>query len=214
MSGAFATVAVMSLALRQPNRLFVALDLPDDLRDALAGIADAVATRYGGRAVPRDNLHGTIAFLGDVDPVRAPALEEALDEAAGPPLRVRLGSLVARPSAGRARLVAVELEDVSGDLAERWGRIARAFAVAAGIPADERVWPHVTLARFRRPARVDVRGEWYRSNERMFDIRTVTLYDSHRTHRGPPRYEAVAAVALSDVTPPRPAATPTSGPSG
>jgi 2'-5' RNA ligase len=209
MSAAFATVGVMSVVLRQPNRLFVALDPPDDLRDTLARIADSVAAGSGGRAVSRENLHGTIVFLGDVDPARAPALEKALDAAAGPPLRVRLGSLVARPSAGRARLVAVELEDVSGDLADRWGRIAREFAAAAGIPADERVWPHVTLARFRRPTRVDVREGWYGSDERMFDIRTVTLYDSHRAHRGPPRYEAVAAVALSDAAP-----APASGPPG
>lgn len=188
----------MTLTLRQPNRLFVALDPADDLREALAAAAAAVADRHGGRMVPRENLHLTVAFLGDVDPVRAPGIHEALDASAGPALRVRLGTMVARPSPSRARLVALTLDDAAGDLVPRLAGMARRFRTAAGLEPGERVWPHVTLARFARPPLRDVRGEWYRSSERMFDLRKITVYDSHRPHRGPPRYAALATVCLSD----------------
>ena len=187
----------MTLTLRSPNRLFVALDLPDDLRDALARTGAEIAARHGGRAVPAESLHATVAFLGDVPPGMAAALEDALLAARGPALRVRLGPLVARPSAGRARLVAVTLEDAGGDLVERWVRLAAAVASATGIAGEDRVWPHVTLVRFRRPGRVDIRGEWYPGDERTFALGQMALYDSHRDDRGPPRYEPLVVVRLA-----------------
>ncbi|TDB01216.1 RNA 2',3'-cyclic phosphodiesterase [Halomonas marinisediminis] len=57
-------------------RLFLALEPPDDLRERLATLADLAQTHCGGRRVPDASLHLTLAFLGEVDEARLPALVE------------------------------------------------------------------------------------------------------------------------------------------
>ncbi|MEW6581832.1 MAG: RNA 2',3'-cyclic phosphodiesterase [Actinomycetota bacterium] len=181
-------------APRHRDRLFVAFDLPGALRDELARAGRDLAARCGGRAVPAQNLHATVAFLGDVPAARVPDVAEALAAGDGPPAPVCVGALRARPSASRARLVTVDLDDPYGALAARWAPLAQAVRAAAGLDADPRPpWPHVTVVRLRRPARVDVRTGWY-APEQMFDLSRVTLYRSHLSHEGAPRYEPLAAV--------------------
>ena len=182
------------------DRLFVAFDLADGLRRLLAEAGRRIAETAGGSGVPAENLHATVVFLGDLAEDRLPGVAGALSAAEGPAVRVAAGACRARPSASRARLVAVELADPSGALAERWRRLAEAVRRAAGMPRDDRApWPHVTVARLRRPARVDVRGDWY-SPEQMFDLPSATLYRSHLSRRGGPRYEALAAVRVGAAT--------------
>jgi 2'-5' RNA ligase len=58
-------------------RLFFALWPDEAARAALAARSKEVALRCGGRPVPAANLHLTLAFLGEVDPGRVPALHRA-----------------------------------------------------------------------------------------------------------------------------------------
>ncbi len=57
-------------------RLFLALVPPPGLRERLGELADAAQARCGGRRVPDENLHLTLAFLGEVEETRAKALAE------------------------------------------------------------------------------------------------------------------------------------------
>ena len=56
-------------------RLFVALDMPWDLQDRLAGLATGI---MGARWVPRENLHLTLRFIGEVPNWRAEEVDLAL----------------------------------------------------------------------------------------------------------------------------------------
>jgi len=184
-------VQVVDAALRPRNRLFAALDLPEGLRGELASRAAALADALGGRAVPAANLHLTLAFLGNVPPERGSAVVEALREAlpALPgPLRVRLGPLTPRPSRGRARLLAADLVEPTGELEALGLRVQHALA-ALGFAVDvrERFWAHVTVVRFSKPVAAG-RQAWP-EDERQFDVSRATLYDSLLSPGGPPRYE-------------------------
>lgn len=57
-------------------RLFLALVPPPALRERLGALADIAHARCGGRRVPDANLHLTLAFLGEVEEVRAEALAD------------------------------------------------------------------------------------------------------------------------------------------
>ena len=184
------------LQIDERNRLFVALELPDDLREHAAVAASAISGYPETRVVPAANLHVTLQFLGRIRPAQAPDLLAALDDAFhGPVVRVRAGDVVPRPSPGRARLVALGLEDVDGGLTILAKRIHRAIAIALGGTASNGpVWPHITIARFRRPERVR-RSPTTRS-ERVFDIVRVALYDSDIAPGRSPKYHELLGTTL------------------
>ena len=56
-------------------RLFVALDLPFDLRERLTGLATGLP---GARWLPPENFHLTLRFLGEMPSHRAEELDGAL----------------------------------------------------------------------------------------------------------------------------------------
>lgn len=136
---------------RDRLRLFCALTLPDGVLDRLCRwqreelVCDA-------RAVPREHLHVTLAFLGgrpaeEVEPIARELREAAA--ASGPiELAVRryretrsVGMLVLDDRGGHATALA---EDLHRRL-ERLGVYER----------EKRPWlPHVTVLRFRRPPRL------------------------------------------------------------
>jgi RNA 2',3'-cyclic 3'-phosphodiesterase len=187
----------MALPLRPGNRLFAALDLPEDVRARLAATGARVAGELGGRAVGAERLHLTLHFLGRVPPECGPDLVRALRVscAASRPLRMRLGALVGRPSRGRARLCARELRPEGDGLGALHGALGEALAEALGRPIERaRLWPHVTLVRFRTPVRLATAVE--AEDERPFDVGRAALYDSVQSPGAPPRYEPVVTADL------------------
>jgi 2'-5' RNA ligase len=184
------------VTLTPDRRLFVALALSDALRSHVAQLSASALAHTAATMVPAANLHVTLQFLGNV----APAAEQDLmasiaDVLCGPAVRVRVGELVPRPSAGRARLVALELEDVDGALTVLAKRIHRATANALGGAVSNRpLWPHITVARFRRPERV--RRSPATRSEHVFDIARVALYHSDIAPGRAPRYHELLGVTL------------------
>jgi 2'-5' RNA ligase len=139
-------------------RLFVALELPGEVRLALARYRDSVAVAEPAavwRPVSAASLHVTLAFLGhrpeeDVEPVAA--VLAGLPSWPAPEL-VLGGALLLPPR--RARVLAVALADRSGDrLARLQAEVAGALAAAGLLVPESRAFlPHVTVARLRAGAR-------------------------------------------------------------
>jgi 2'-5' RNA ligase len=134
---------------RDRLRLFCALRLPDE---KISDLVSWQGRELGGRLVPPENLHVTLAFLGgrpaaELQPI-ARELREAAAAAERPVLRLRgyretrsVGMLVFDDEDGRATRFA---EDVHGRL-ERLGVYRR----------ERRPWlPHVTVLRFREQPRL------------------------------------------------------------
>ena len=124
------------------SRLFFALWPDADCGDRLRALGEALAPRVGGRPVPRENIHLTLAFLGDLDEERAAlaASVRVTGEAFALSLD-RLGSFrKARVAwAGTAR-PPPRLMDLESRLAETFRGL--------GFALEERPFaPHVTLRR-------------------------------------------------------------------
>jgi 2'-5' RNA ligase len=124
-------------------RLFVALDLPWDLRAQLAGLSIGL---QGVRWVAPENYHITLRFIGEMPGHKAEEIDLAL---AG--LRARGFSL---------ELAGVGTMEKAGRVTALWAGIARNPSLdhlrvkvdtalqRIGIPAERRRFlPHVTLAR-------------------------------------------------------------------
>jgi 2'-5' RNA ligase len=173
-------------------RLFVALDLPEPARAALARFRDAAADPAVWRPLPETSFHVTLAFLGHreaADVERAGAVLRELPAHAAPELA--FGDALLLPPR-RARVVAVALADPGGALAALQADVSAALA-AAGLYEPERrpFRAHVTVARLRPGARAPRRLE--PAPERLgFTSGPVTLYRS-RIGRGGAVYEPLFA---------------------
>jgi 2'-5' RNA ligase len=133
-------------------RLFVALNLPDDLRQAVhaatAPLRDAAPREVGW--VRADALHLTLKFLGDVEPARTGAIVDALREVAARHLatRVTLAGIGAFPALARPRVVWVGVE--ATPRLELLQHDVEATCAALGFEVEGRPFrPHVTLGRVR-----------------------------------------------------------------
>jgi 2'-5' RNA ligase len=178
-------------------RLFVALDLPEEAR------AELVSWRLGAlggrdqlRLVDPAALHVTLVFLGHLPEAEIAGIASALDmPAVGVPRLRAIGVKPVPPR--RPRLFALDLEDEDG----RAGRIQAALseALSAGgwyEPEKRPFWPHVTLARVRKGARVE-RFDLEPPPAEPWLATAVTLYRS-RLGRGGARYEALERVSLAE----------------
>ena len=172
-------------------RLFLALRLPDDVLDQIERWQRAQLT--GVRAVPREHLHVTLAFLGhrpagELEAIVGVLREGAAGLAAQPgeirltPERYRetksVGMLVLEDDGGQAMLLA-------GDVQKRLERL--------GVYRREgRPWlPHLTVARWRERPRLQLEPPAVGT----FVPSDAAAYLS-RLHPGGARYEVLESVAL------------------
>lgn len=128
------------------QRLFVALRPPAGVRAALLALAGGIE---GARWQSDDQLHLTLAFIGEVDRHGAEAAHEALQSVGSDPLDLVLGA-AGSFDAGRPDRVAalwVGVEPVAGT-ARLAAAVRQALRRAGLAPESRRFVPHVTLARF------------------------------------------------------------------
>jgi len=175
------------------RRLFVALDLPDAARDALAAFRAEAADPDAWRPVADEALHVTLAFLGHRPEEDAAVAEEVLERVvSGGAPRLRLGPSLTLPPR-RPRVLTAEVEDLDGTLGELQAAVSGGLAAAGLYEPEARAFrPHVTVARVRsgvRPRRAELPGP----EPVEFRGERVTLYDSRRM-RGGARYEALSGV--------------------
>jgi 2'-5' RNA ligase len=189
--------------LKSPRaRLFVALDLPDDVREGLADWAREALVDPTLRPVAPQSLHITLAFLGYLAEKEIPRLAEIVEASGGPAPEIQLSDPVGRPERGRARLFALPAEspatvELQAGLQEK--------LVEAGLykPEKRPFWPHVTVARVRReergskrPARVSRPPETLpKGLLQPFDGVRLTLYRSELQPQGA-QYTPLAQVEL------------------
>lgn len=145
--------AVTKQRFKSPRaRLFVALDLPDTLRDGVVGWGEEALKDPALRPVPPESLHVTLAFLGYRPEREIEQIAEVLRESVGPAPWVELRDPIQRPPRGRARLYALPVISPGTEMLQagvEQGLSAQGFYE----PERRPFWPHVTVARVRSEAR-------------------------------------------------------------
>jgi 2'-5' RNA ligase len=182
-------------------RLFVALDLPEPVRESLAAWGRGIAGDGAGRRlrlVSADALHVTLCFLGwrdegQAEEIAALALGAVPEGAAAPPLA--LGAAAWLPPR-RPRVLAVDLADESGALGDLQARVSDALVAGAAFEPEKRPFrPHVTVARVPRGVRAGGREEPAAPAPLRFPGAALTLYRS-RLSRAGAHYEPMARAEL------------------
>jgi 2'-5' RNA ligase len=129
-------------------RLFAALALPDDAADALEPFQQGLE---GAAWRPREALHVTLKFAGDLREDLADDLDAELSRIGGAPLVLDLAGAGAF---GEGRdLYAVWARVTPTPALSRLARACEVAARLAGLAPEARAYtPHVTLAYLDRPA--------------------------------------------------------------
>lgn len=129
-------------------RLFVAIDLPDEIKTELLRLRADIP---GARWVAPNQFHLTLHFLGDVETERMPAIIEALNTVDVDTFSLTLEG-VGRfpPGRGAARVLWVGIHP-DPELIELHRQVEHTLGILGFVPEDRPFSPHLTLARFKEP---------------------------------------------------------------
>jgi len=183
-------------------RLFVALDLPDELREGIVGWGREALVDPVLRPVAPESLHITLAFLGHRDEEEIDEVASVVRERTGPAPWLELLEPEQRPARGRARVYALPVLSPGAETLQ--AGVERGL-VEAGLhnPEKRLFWPHVTVARVgpegrgsKRPAVVsNPPGKLPEGLLEARICRRMTLYRSELKPTGA-RYVPLAHVEL------------------
>jgi RNA 2',3'-cyclic 3'-phosphodiesterase len=182
-------------------RLFVALELPDEAREALVWWRSSVARDVPGlRLLRPEDLHATLCFLGSRPEDEIDAIAGACGVVAGEPVADSgFGSALWLP-ARRPRVLAVALSDPEGVIARVQSVLSDALVAGGWYAPESRPFlAHVTVARVGRDSRVRPVSVPPPPDDLMVRCSRVTLYRS-QLGAGGARYSAIASVELGSAS--------------
>jgi 2'-5' RNA ligase len=137
-------------------RLFVAIDIPDAVRSAIA----AIGRRLGklcpaARWVRIEGAHVTLKFIGETEPQRAKLIRSALHNVRGDaPIEVQFAGLGFFPTPHRPRVLFAGV--VANSALRQLAASIETALEPLGIPRESREFsPHITLARIASPKGLD-----------------------------------------------------------
>lgn len=133
-------------------RLFVAIEIPAEIRAALAAFVNELrAAAPQAKWVRAENLHVTLKFLGETEAAKLSVVQSALGTVHSPQaVALDFRGLGFFPSEKRPRVFWAGMQ-ASRNLAALASGIDQALH-KLGFPLEERPFtPHLTLARFNQP---------------------------------------------------------------
>lgn len=183
-------------------RAFVAVALPDGVRDSLAALQQQLAASQADvKWVEPANLHLTLKFLAEITDAQRAEVEQMLQRIAHrhTPFAMRLGVVGAFPSVAAPRVVWVGCEEGQAALVSIVEEIERE-AAGLQLPREERpVAAHLTIGRVRSPRR---RRELAHAMQHVvwepppsWQVSALTLYRSALSSAGP-TYSVLAEIPL------------------
>jgi 2'-5' RNA ligase len=170
-------------AQAETKRLFAGIPLPLHLVGHVRQAQGGLPRDRRLRLIPEDRLHVTLCFLGEVGEEACAGAVRVVSEL---PCTmggvVELGGCIYLPSSGRARVVALELTDRDGIVADLFEAVAAGLEREAGYVREKRPFrPHLTIGRYRQPVRVELSAD---VRPVAFAVGSVCLYESRLSHSG------------------------------
>lgn len=173
------------------KRMFVALDLPDALKDEISRCAAFREKGYRGISwVKPENMHLTLKFLGDTDEGRLDRLRSTLAELAASHGRfaVSYSGIGRFGKGGYASSIWVGVHEQTGTLARLEADIETAMVPLGFEREGKQFSPHITVCRVKEhsdlPPWEQIKGGFSKV-ERIVLHEGFSLYESVLTREGP-----------------------------
>ena len=173
-------------------RLFVAIDLPDEARAAIAAEQRRIVAKLDPRRrvtiVRTEHIHLTLVFIGEVDEARRAAIgEQMARDIDQPAFDLVFGGIGIFPPRGAPRVLWLGVSS-GAELAIDLQHRVSARLQAAGVEPERRPFsPHLTLARWRESRPSDAGRVVEPAGRAVATVRVteVTLYQSQLSSAGP-----------------------------
>ncbi len=173
-------------------RLFVAVDLPDAVKDQLGELCSGIS---GAKWVKREQMHLTLRFIGEVERAQAEAIRTSLSTIHSAPFTMTLEGVGQFPPKGKPRVLWVGLKAPA--VLPQLQRQVEETLVALNLPPEDHPFsPHITLARFKMPPTPDSMRQFMTRHTDfhtdLIPVASFVLYSSVLAPQGPTyRHEAV-----------------------
>ncbi len=183
-------------------RLFVSVDLDDDLSEEVAAVQEEFRGAEGLDFTDPEQAHVTLKFLGETPKNRAQSvtreLRRAVQAAGVEPFSATFGGLGVFPHLGYIRVLWLGVEEGGEELTRLHEAVERR-TVELGFDAEDHGFtPHATLARMQHAGGKELVQEGVESLDPTvgsMEVTEVRLTESALTDDGP-EYSTVAAVEL------------------
>ncbi len=196
-----------------PWRLFVAVQIGEDVRKNLADLQSRLRKRFANvRWVSPENIHLTLVFLGDVSPEKAPELSSALKESVEriPAFACGVGELGLFGPARAPRVVWVGINEGAAPLLVLHQAVTDRLRTQNLTIETREFAPHLTLGRIKlaRDAKglADALAAEAKAGYGTIRVNSVDLMRSELMPQGP-SYTVVSSASLATRVTPQ-AATP------
>ena len=138
---------------KKTKRLFLAINLPFDLKKEIGNLIEALRTKNRGvKWVNSVGVHFTLHFLGEIEEKKEEEIKKAMTVVAKqfPPARIKIGQINAFPDLNQPRVIFLTAQQINGRslpvLQENTGQELKRL----GIFLEERPWRlHLTLGRVK-----------------------------------------------------------------
>lgn len=142
-------------------RLFVAVDMPDRIKDQLDELCAGVS---GAKWVSREQMHLTLRFIGEADARQFDAIRSALATVRCASFEMTLKGVGQFPPNGKPRVLWAGIA-APRTLHQLAGQVEASLR-ETGIPPEVRPFsPHITLARFKTPPPSEAVGQYFRRHD-------------------------------------------------
>ncbi len=173
-------------------RLFVAIDIPEDLKKVLLdsvnelSIADKTALKW----TKKDAMHLTLKFIGEYPVIKLDLLKKQLATLEFEEISLEIKGKGGFPHIDNAKVLWAGInEKNNGKLLQKLAGEINARLVKAGIPEEKRVFkPHLTLARVKSKVPENIQKHFLDNKNTFygeFSVRSFTLYESILKSSGP-----------------------------
>ncbi|MFC7167240.1 RNA 2',3'-cyclic phosphodiesterase [Halospeciosus flavus] len=183
-------------------RLFVSVDLPDELAPAVEAVQSEFRDASGLSFTDPEQAHLTMKFLGDVPEAEVGAVEEALthaaEEAAVEPFEADVEGLGVFPNLDYISVVWAGIGRGTEELTRLHEAVEHRMVDIGFDPEDHEFTPHVTLARMQHAGGKELVQDLVEETHPEIGtmrVEELRLTESELTSEGP-EYSTVHAVEL------------------
>ena len=187
-------------------RLFIGVELNDQVREAAAQIGESLKRELGNRVdarwIPAANLHITLWFIGEIEDHRSEDLLRILNRPFGEPaFDIDVSGLGMFPPSGAPRVIWLGVRS-GGDCLARVHSELAARLVPFGFEQERRPYSaHLTIARVKDSSRaigyraIRETARTTPSAAGRCHVTSITVFRSHLSPKGP-SYEALLRIPL------------------